>query len=104
MNEKELRLQQLLEKRELTDDEVNEAWHITEELKLGEEEETELNFEKVRDMSITLQNLRTKRKALEIQAEIRKERKKILELEKHLDKKMMWCAECGKYVLEEEDD
>src|SRR3990172_603139 len=101
MNEKQSRLNQLLAKTDLTDDEVNEAYRITEELDLNNEEpETELDFETVKNLGITLQNLKTERKALELQEEIRRERKKITELKERLEKKKVWCEECQEYVID----
>lgn len=97
------RLQQLMEKKELSDDEINEAYSIAEELKINNEEST-VDLDTIMDLNIILQNLRTERKSLEIQAEIRKEKKKISDLKKHMDKKSVWCNVCGKYVLEDDED
>ena len=99
MEDKEQRLKQLMRDKFLSDQEIEERDLLIEDLGLVKEDSPiSLAPEITKSLNIQLHNLRIERKALELQANIQKEKEKIKQLKQHMEKKKYWFEQCKEWV------
>lgn len=94
----ENRLQHLLNKVDMTEDEIEEAFQLTKELgmTLDEIPLRLLDQKVIQSLTAQLKKLRAERQMLELQANIHGEKEKIRELLGQKDP--YWCKECQAWV------
>ena len=93
------RLQQLLSKEYPSSEDIGEAWEITRELCIPEDEIPIrlLDQQIIQSLTNDLHKLRAERRILELQAHILNEKDVIREI-KEEKSEPYWCEECQAYV------
>jgi len=97
--DKRERLQQILSKDYPSSEDIGEAWEITKELGIPEDELPIrlLDQQVIQSLTNDLQKLRAERRILELQAHILNEKDVIREI-KEETVEPYWCEECQAYV------